>query len=346
MSDPQIFDPTDELLKEYQSPGLKAIRPTFEAPASPPILGSRDSSLGPPSEREEVEGVEEDTPPHESSERQAEMNSTYSPASKAKPTPWIQAPELPPTRQALDLKPPPGPTRLQHGRISTENLPARNSQPINIADGKSFSSLPTTYASPPETSSEDLPDTNETLLSHVFARETPRAPLSVHSPSLTQAQNCKPFPNPGSSPGKFSSHPLSGKIDREEGLSPLPSTVVVIWTSGSVSAPASSPVDQSLVASYSNPTAANPEMRPDRPAGEVLSIESGSQQADHSEVPFSTNSVRCTIEGCTAAPFKTQYLLNSHMNVHSDARPHFCPEQNCARGPGGLGFKRKNEMIR
>ncbi|KAK5453570.1 hypothetical protein LTS15_006755 [Exophiala xenobiotica] len=54
----------------------------------------------------------------------------------------------------------------------------------------------------------------------------------------------------------------------------------------------------------------------------------------------------CTHEGCTAIPFQTQYLLNSHMNVHSDARTHFCPVEDCPRGPGGLGFKRKNEMIR
>jgi hypothetical protein len=54
----------------------------------------------------------------------------------------------------------------------------------------------------------------------------------------------------------------------------------------------------------------------------------------------------CTHEGCTAIPFQTQYLLNSHMNVHSDTRTHFCPVEECPRGPGGLGFKRKNEMIR
>lgn len=54
----------------------------------------------------------------------------------------------------------------------------------------------------------------------------------------------------------------------------------------------------------------------------------------------------CTWPGCTAAPFQTQYLLNSHTNVHSNQRPHFCPVKDCPRGPGGQGFKRKNEMIR
>ncbi|RFU74171.1 meiosis mei2 [Trichoderma arundinaceum] len=54
----------------------------------------------------------------------------------------------------------------------------------------------------------------------------------------------------------------------------------------------------------------------------------------------------CTFTGCTAPPFQTQYLLNSHANVHSQARPHYCPVQGCPRSEGGKGFKRKNEMIR
>ncbi|KAH9900538.1 hypothetical protein F4778DRAFT_782072 [Xylariomycetidae sp. FL2044] len=54
----------------------------------------------------------------------------------------------------------------------------------------------------------------------------------------------------------------------------------------------------------------------------------------------------CTFQGCTAPPFQTQYLLNSHANVHSSARPHYCPVKGCPRSEGGKGFKRKNEMIR
>lgn len=37
---------------------------------------------------------------------------------------------------------------------------------------------------------------------------------------------------------------------------------------------------------------------------------------------------------------------SSHANVHSQDRPHYCPVEGCVRGPGGKGFKRKNEMIR
>lgn len=55
---------------------------------------------------------------------------------------------------------------------------------------------------------------------------------------------------------------------------------------------------------------------------------------------------QCTYPGCNAQPFQTQYLLNSHANVHSSNRPHYCPVKGCPRGEGGKGFKRKNEMIR
>lgn len=74
---------------------------------------------------------------------------------------------------------------------------------------------------------------------------------------------------------------------------------------------------------------------------------------------------KCEYEGCKAPAFQTQYLLkyihiliylfpvlavadftSSHANVHSSARPHYCPVKGCARAEGGKGFKRKNEMIR
>ncbi|KAF4554171.1 Zinc finger C2H2 type domain-containing protein 9 [Elsinoe fawcettii] len=54
----------------------------------------------------------------------------------------------------------------------------------------------------------------------------------------------------------------------------------------------------------------------------------------------------CEHPGCTASPFPTQYLLNSHATSHSQSRPHYCPIPGCPRGEGGKGFKRKNEMIR
>ncbi|RSL50614.1 hypothetical protein CEP53_008741 [Fusarium sp. AF-6] len=62
--------------------------------------------------------------------------------------------------------------------------------------------------------------------------------------------------------------------------------------------------------------------------------------------PTGTGAYVCNFAGCTALPFQTQYLLNSHANVHSSARPHYCPVKGCPRSEGGKGFKRKNEMIR
>ncbi|KAI8634812.1 hypothetical protein F5Y19DRAFT_485780 [Xylariaceae sp. FL1651] len=47
----------------------------------------------------------------------------------------------------------------------------------------------------------------------------------------------------------------------------------------------------------------------------------------------------CNWQGCNAPPFQTQYLLNSHANVHSSARPHYCPVKGCPRSEGGKGFK-------
>ena len=39
-------------------------------------------------------------------------------------------------------------------------------------------------------------------------------------------------------------------------------------------------------------------------------------------------------------------IRSSHLNVHSQNRPHYCPVKDCNRSEGGKGFKRKNEMIR
>jgi hypothetical protein len=54
----------------------------------------------------------------------------------------------------------------------------------------------------------------------------------------------------------------------------------------------------------------------------------------------------CTYPGCTAQPFQTQYLLNSHCNVHSSKTPHYCSVKGCPRSEGRKGFRRKGELIR
>ncbi|ETS83389.1 hypothetical protein PFICI_05265 [Pestalotiopsis fici W106-1] len=97
---------------------------------------------------------------------------------------------------------------------------------------------------------------------------------------------------------------------------------------------------------YSGPTGRHPEapviMDHNNPLVSPVS-------RDRMSIDHMTNQVGsfvCTFAGCNAAPFQTQYLLNSHANVHSSARPHYCPVKGCPRSEGGKGFKRKNEMIR
>lgn len=76
------------------------------------------------------------------------------------------------------------------------------------------------------------------------------------------------------------------------------------------------------------------------------SAPSQAEQSAANDGTSETGTYKCTFEGCLARPFQTQYLLNSHANVHSVERPHYCPVPNCPRSKTGQGFKRKNEMIR
>ncbi|KAL2844370.1 hypothetical protein BJY01DRAFT_188919 [Aspergillus pseudoustus] len=69
-----------------------------------------------------------------------------------------------------------------------------------------------------------------------------------------------------------------------------------------------------------------------------------SPKRDVSPAPPAT--FECHHPRCPAAPFQSQYLLNSHSNVHLQDRPHFCQIEGCSRGPAGKGFKRKKDMIR
>ncbi|KAI9876897.1 MAG: hypothetical protein M1830_005378 [Pleopsidium flavum] len=81
-----------------------------------------------------------------------------------------------------------------------------------------------------------------------------------------------------------------------------------------------------------------------------MSIDGGGPPSDlpasQQNGPLMSGGFKCDYSGCPAPPFQTQYLLNSHANVHSQNRPHYCPMKGCPRGEGGKGFKRKNEMIR
>jgi len=131
-------------------------------------------------------------------------------------------------------------------------------------------------------------------------------PLGTISPAL------RPLP--------IKSPPTSPVLRPLHIVSPLPS-------------PASSP---HMMTPYSYP-----QSRPCSPG-----LSSTGAVVGYNPHPILASEYVCKHPGCTAAPFQTQYLLNSHSNVHSSARPHFCPFPGCPRAEGGKGFKRKNEMIR
>ncbi|KAH6624780.1 hypothetical protein B0J18DRAFT_366416 [Chaetomium sp. MPI-SDFR-AT-0129] len=93
-------------------------------------------------------------------------------------------------------------------------------------------------------------------------------------------------------------------------------------------------------------TASSPEAVGSHQSGSPLSVQGLDRMSIDGMAIQTVGSYICRVPGCQASPFQTQYLLNSHANVHSSARPHYCPVQGCPRGEGGKGFKRKNEMIR
>lgn len=117
----------------------------------------------------------------------------------------------------------------------------------------------------------------------------------------------------------------------------LPSRGSVTLQMPPISSTGRSPFDSSM---HSNASAHNSES----PVSAGITSPSLSQADTVSST--TAGSFVCSYPGCKAQPFQTQYLLNSHANVHSSARPHYCPVQGCPRSEGGKGFKRKNEMIR
>ncbi len=126
---------------------------------------------------------------------------------------------------------------------------------------------------------------------------------------------------------------------------------------GHASPPVSPNTAQGITASSSYPYHALP-VRPDynsstteTPSTEHSASTPATSITDRISIDGLNNPVNappyiCKVVGCGAPPFQTQYLLNSHANVHSSARPHYCPVKGCSRSEGGKGFKRKNEMIR
>jgi hypothetical protein len=193
-----------------------------------------------------------------------------------------------------------------------------------------------------------------TQLADAATATADKDPNSVHRPSISQSPPGPPLFQVGSAahPGTQTSPPISPNDNfRRELPSPGRATV-----------PAASPYY------YSNPRrpslasegppypAATPHDYSSSTTETPSTDQSGSTPAclpstiDRMSIDGITNpqigGFQCTYPGCSAQPFQTQYLLNSHANVHSSNRPHYCPVKGCPRGEGGKGFKRKNEMIR
>lgn len=225
---------------------------------------------------------------------------------------------------------------------------------ISRAEANPASTLPAMQKSPPRSASTHSPDRTQSLPSIKTALgQVPDPPIvgtpngilpysqnPGQSPTMTRPQFApgNPIPSPGvySQPSPASSKDLPG-------MSPPPYTSNPSFyrtTSKEGSLSTASPSTVSALTPTSNYTPkemASPENNTAPPVMIVPSTASG---------PFAPSPFKCTHPGCTAAPFQTQYLLNSHANVHSSSRPHYCPVKSCPRSIGGKGFKRKNEMIR
>ncbi|RAL08146.1 uncharacterized protein BO97DRAFT_224794 [Aspergillus homomorphus CBS 101889] len=171
-------------------------------------------------------------------------------------------------------------------------------------------------------------------------------PVQASSPvsrtdSLWDHQRMGQFGPPPQVPPSPYSH-LSPASSKEMSTMPSPASQSPYWRLKQEIPYLSSPYEvaastvKSPATSYPTPTDQTPSGTCDR----------SFHHSAQTNGPIPAGTYKCRHLGCTAPPFQTQYLLNSHANVHSQDRPHFCPIDGCPRGPGGKGFKRKNEMIR
>ncbi|KAI0526607.1 hypothetical protein F5B22DRAFT_633054 [Xylaria bambusicola] len=173
----------------------------------------------------------------------------------------------------------------------------------------------------------------------------------LHSPPKDLALRSSPhFPHsPPTGPsrlGAISGNHASPPISPNEGFrNSIPSPANTL--------PALSPYPYSSTAGNSHHSPPGPDYsssKLDRSSISQILTPPTDRIADRMSIDSMTNpqvgQFICNFQGCNAQPFQTQYLLNSHANVHSSARPHYCPVKGCPRSEGGKGFKRKNEMIR
>jgi hypothetical protein len=274
--------------------------------------------------------------------------------------------------QKFDVRPPPLITSLKSPKrnfgdeedsIATSPALAKfitQGNPDNILPKMQKSPPPkSTSARSPEVNGQTLPS----LKTALSMSETSSSGISYHSataghsPSMTRpspGQHMSGYvPSPASynqpSPSINGMSPPSMPAHRSYGWPHPPtrdgsqstSTPSEYTSNHSQSTPSSAITNPSPANSYPTPNSAH-----QRQDSEGTPHANGGSPASNGNGTSTINSFKCIYPGCTSIAFQTQYLLNSHANVHSSSRPHFCSVPGCNRGPGGKGFKRKNEMIR
>ncbi|KAJ5086102.1 hypothetical protein N7532_010873 [Penicillium argentinense] len=189
------------------------------------------------------------------------------------------------------------------------------------------------YSYPPSATSQNDSPHDRQLPRQFFPQQIPPSPFSHFSPvSLKDASN---NPSPASQPSFW--RPPVPPVTQP----PPPSQAAETPHHPPTPYDMSPMTTKSPATSYPTPTE---QIAPTPPAG--VCERTAFSSTPQANGVATTGSYKCTHPGCTAPPFQTQYLLNSHANVHSQDRPHFCPVDGCPRGVGGKGFKRKNEMMR
>lgn len=257
-------------------------------------------------------------------------------------TPVLAAPISPPLRHGSQDTYPSrhqGPGKVLMHPNDVTSSPSALSPSRSVGSGGSGELPPIQSSSPrSETSGHDpLPS-----IDHVFDQISPtQQEVQIRRGSHFPHSPPSGVPRMIGMPGTHGSPPISPNDPFRQGM-PSPAN----------SLPVLSPYYYSSASSTSNHRSG-----PDYSSnGETPNTDHGSTPGtlgsitDRMSIDHMTNppmgAFLCTFEGCTAPPFSTQYLLNSHANVHSSARPHYCPVKGCPRSEGGKGFKRKNEMIR
>ena len=267
------------------------------------------------------------------------------------------------TGQKYNTRPPPLRSPGSYRKTENDKLsPGLAKLMTQPSDADPRNTLTPIQTSPPRSHCNGSPEQNTTLpsLQTALGIDSTASPFSARSPSMMRASPAN-LPHLGQTP---SSHHYPSPFSA---MSPPTTTNPATWRSNSGSASTNSDcgvTSASTLTSMSTPSSAplqspyhfpTPTSAPsDQPRQDALNGNQTSPDHDNPELNglingnggYANGSFTCSVKGCTAVAFHTQYLLNSHMNVHSDTRPHFCPVTECPRGPGGQGFKRKNEMIR